>query len=51
VTLTGESAPHGRDVSCNVRHSPEDPRVGRPMCPDCYDYAGSALFNAGAPKV
>jgi hypothetical protein len=42
---------HGRDVSCNLRHSPEDPRVGRPMCPDCYDYAGSVLFNAGAPKV
>ena len=21
------------------------------MCPDCYDYAGSVLFNAGAPKL
>jgi hypothetical protein len=21
------------------------------MCADCYDYAGSVLFNAGAPKL
>jgi hypothetical protein len=43
--------PHGRDVSCPVRHCPEDPRLGRPMCPDCYDYHGAVLFNAGAADV
>jgi hypothetical protein len=42
------ACPHGRDVSCSTRHSPDDSRLGRPMCPDCYDYEGSVLFNAGA---
>jgi hypothetical protein len=43
--------PHGRDVSCNVRHSPDDPRLGRPVCPDCYDYQRAVIFNAGATLV
>jgi hypothetical protein len=43
--------PHGRDISCNVRHCPDDPRLGRPMCPDCYDYDRAVIFNAGAPEV
>ena len=45
------TCPHGRPVSCGLRHSPEDPRVGRPMCPDCYDYESAVVFNAGAPKL
>jgi hypothetical protein len=43
--------PHGRDISCPVRHIPEDHRIGRPMCPDCYDYETAVLFNAGAGKL
>jgi hypothetical protein len=43
--------PHGRDISCPVRHSPDDPRLGRPMCPDCYDYERAVIFNAGAGKL
>jgi hypothetical protein len=45
------ACPHGHDISCNVRHSPDDPRLGRPMCPDCYDYESAVVFNAGAPKL
>jgi hypothetical protein len=45
------ACPHGRDISCNVRHSPDDPRLGRPMCGDCYDYESAVVFNAGAPKL
>jgi len=45
------ACPHGRDISCNLRHSPDDPRLGRPMCPDCYHYEGAVIFNAGAAKV
>jgi hypothetical protein len=45
------ACPHGRDISCNMRHSPDDPRLGRPMCPDCYQYEHAVTFNAGAPKV
>ncbi|WP_300614585.1 replication initiator [Trebonia sp.] len=42
---------HGRDISCNVRHSPDDPRLGRPMCPDCYDYEAAVLFNFHAGEL
>jgi hypothetical protein len=42
------ACPHGRDISCPVRHSPDDPRLGRPMCRDCYDYRAAVLFNAVA---
>jgi len=45
------ACPHGRDISCNVRHCPEDPRLGRPMCPECYDYDSAVIFNAGATLV
>jgi hypothetical protein len=40
--------PHGRDISCPTRHAETDPRLGQPMCPDCYDYAAAVLFNAYA---
>jgi hypothetical protein len=40
--------PHGRDVSCPTRHVEADPRLGQPMCPDCYDYESAVLFNAHA---
>jgi hypothetical protein len=38
--------PHGRDISCAIRHHENDPRLGRPLCPDCYDYTAAVLFNA-----
>jgi hypothetical protein len=47
----GGTCPHGRPVGCPERHHPDDPRVGEPICPDCYDYTGSALFNAHAPEL
>jgi hypothetical protein len=40
--------PHGRDISCPARHAEDDPRLGRPMCADCYDYTSAVLFNAWA---
>ena len=40
--------PHGRDISCPTRHMDTDPRLGQPMCPDCYDYDAAVLFNAYA---
>jgi hypothetical protein len=43
--------PHGRDISCPRVHAPDDPRLGRPMCPDCYDYTGHVLFNVLAPEL
>ena len=43
--------PHGRDLSCPVRHGEHDPRLGRPMCPDCYDYEAAVLFNLHAGRL
>jgi hypothetical protein len=43
--------PHGRDISCNRHHRDDDPRLGMPMCLDCYDYTGHVLFNALAPEL
>jgi hypothetical protein len=43
--------PHGRDISCPLRHGEDDPRLGRPMCPECYDYRAAVLFNAVAGKL
>ncbi|WP_308210528.1 replication initiator [Actinomadura luzonensis] len=46
-----ETCPHGHVMSCTVKHGPDDPRLGEPLCPDCYDYTGSVLFNALAPLL
>jgi hypothetical protein len=35
-------------VSCTARHRADDEVLGEPLCPECYDYAGSVLFNAVA---
>ena len=43
--------PHGRDISCSKRHSDDDPRLGRALCHDCYDYATAVLFNAHAADL
>ena len=43
--------PHGRDVSCPTRHVETDPRLGQPMCSDCYDYEAAVLFNAYAADL
>ncbi|WP_348638601.1 replication initiator [Actinomadura madurae] len=47
----GGTCPHGRSVSCTVRHSDGDPRLGQPICGDCFDYAGAVLWNAHAPEL
>ena len=47
----GRICPHGRRMSCPDRHARDDTRLGEPLCPDCYDYTGSVLFNACAPEL
>lgn len=48
---TERRCPHGRDISCPKRHGDDDPRLGRPMCADCYDYTAAVAFNAGAGEL
>ena len=45
------TCPHGNRLSCAEKHAPDDDRLGDPLCPDCYDYTGSVLFNACAPEL
>jgi hypothetical protein len=42
---------HGRDISCPTNHVETDPRLGQPMCGDCYDYELAVLFNAYAADL
>jgi hypothetical protein len=43
--------PHGRRISCGQRHKEEDACLGRPLCPDCYDYNAAVVWNAHAPEL
>jgi hypothetical protein len=47
----GRTCPHRRPLSCTQQHARDDPRLGEPLCADCYDYTGSVLFNAYAPEL
>ena len=43
--------PHGRRLSCGQRHKESDACLGRPLCPDCYDYPAAVVWNAHAPEL
>jgi hypothetical protein len=43
--------PHGRRISCGQRHKEDDACLGRPLCPDCYDYCAAVVWNAHAPEL
>ena len=43
--------PHGRDISCARRHNPDDPRLGRPLCGDCYDYTAAVAVQRRVPET
>jgi hypothetical protein len=42
---------HGRSLSCTTRHDRDAACLGEPLCPECYDYTASVLFNAYAPEL
>jgi hypothetical protein len=43
--------PHGRPTWCTAIHAEDDPRLGQPLCADCYDYPGHIAFNWHAPEL
>lgn len=43
--------PHGRRISCGQRHNTTDACLGRPLCPDCYDYSAAVVWNAHASEL
>ncbi len=42
---------HGRPAWCTAIHADDDPRLGQPICPDCYDYPAHIAFNWHAPEL
>jgi hypothetical protein len=36
---------HGVVMSCGRVHAPDDPCLGEPLCPDCFDYEGAVVWN------
>lgn len=45
------TCPHGRSLSCTKTHPKDDPAVGSPICPDCYDYLGHVVWQYHAPEL
>ena len=43
--------PHGRSVSCRLRHGDDLIVLGDPLCPECFDYRGAVLWNAHVPRL
>ena len=46
-----EVCPHGRRLSCGEVHAEDDPRLGEPLCPECFDYDRAVIWNALAPEL
>ncbi|MFF3130151.1 replication initiator [Streptomyces mirabilis] len=47
----GATCPHGSPAGCHARHAEDDPRLGEPLCPRCYDYAGAVLWQAHSGQL
>jgi hypothetical protein len=47
----GARCPHGLRDGCWHRHEEDDPRLGEPLCPACYDSEAQVLWNALAPEL
>ena len=47
----GARCPHGRRDGCWHRHDEDDPRLGEPLCPACYDAEAQVLWNALAARA
>jgi hypothetical protein len=48
---TGHRCLHGRPTCCMAVHDSDDAKVGRPLCPDCYDYASQVVWQWWAPEL
>jgi hypothetical protein len=48
---SGQDCAHGRPTSCMAVHGEDDPTVGQPLCPDCYDYASQVVWQWWAPEL
>jgi hypothetical protein len=42
---------HGRPRRCTELHTADDALVGQPLCRDCYDYEGQAIWQWHCPEL
>jgi hypothetical protein len=42
---------HGVRLSCGEVHDEDEPALGEPICPDCFDYERAVIWNALAPEL
>lgn len=42
---------HGRSVGCMAVHAEDDPVLGSPICPDCYDTTTHLVWQWWAPEL
>ncbi|WP_323179248.1 replication initiator [Streptomyces sp. NBC_00059] len=42
---------HGVALSCELLHNGDDQLIGTPLCGECYDYVGHALWHAHAGEL
>ncbi len=48
---SGLRCTHGRPATCHTAHAEEDPRLGQPLCGDCYHYASHVVWQWWAPDL
>jgi hypothetical protein len=46
-----EVCPHGYKLACFTRHRRDDPALGQPICPDCYDHHAAVVWNNNAGEL
>lgn len=42
---------HGVAISCSAVHDEDDPRLGEPICRECFDHAGAVVWNNGLSEL
>lgn len=47
----GAPCPHSGRIACGHIHEPGDPALGTPLCPGCFDYRATVLWNASATEL
>lgn len=47
----GDLCVHGRGRTCPHPHADDDPQLGEPICPDCYQYLAAVTFNWRSPEL
>jgi hypothetical protein len=45
------TCPHGTPIVCFTRHDRDDPRLGQPLCPGCYDHGAHVVWNNASGEL